>query len=87
MPGRSAPVLQADGLTTGHGRRAVSTNLSLTLHAAEVLCLLGPNGCGKTTLFRTLLGLLAPLAGRVLLRGRSVHAWSRAEFARHVGYV
>ena len=80
-------VLQARDLATGHGGHAVTTDLQLSLHAGEVLCLLGPNGAGKTTLFRTLLGLLPPLSGTVQLQGRPVQQWSRAELARHIGYV
>ena len=37
-------------------RRIVASNLNLTLHAGEVVCLLGPNGVGKSTLLRTLVG-------------------------------
>lgn len=83
----TTPVLQLRQLSTGHGRRRVGQALDLEIAAGEVLCLLGPNGCGKTTLFRTVLGLLPPLAGQVLVQGQPVQAWPRAQFARCVGYV
>lgn len=81
------PVLQAQALSIGHGRRCVAQGLDFALAPGEVLCLLGANGSGKTTLLRTLLGLLAPLAGAVRCSGQNVAAWPRAAFARHVGYV
>jgi iron complex transport system ATP-binding protein len=52
-----------------------------------VLCLLGPNGGGKTTLMRTLLGLLPPHAGSVQLEHKPLGGIPRPEVARKVGYV
>lgn len=49
--------------------------------------IIGPNGCGKTTLLRLLLGALQPAEGDVRYDGRPVPGWSRRELARRVGVV
>lgn len=80
-------MLSADRLDIGYGGKPIGRGLEVSVEAGRILCLLGPNGCGKTTLFRTLLGLIPPVAGRVLLAGRPITAMRRAEIAQAISYV
>jgi iron complex transport system ATP-binding protein len=79
--------LSGHALTIGYSDRVVGRELDVTLTTGEVLALLGPNGGGKTTLLKTLLGLLAPRAGEVRLGERSLSDYSNQERARLVAYV
>ncbi len=79
--------LLAEDLSVGYGRRTVAAGISIAVRAGEVFCLLGPNGCGKTTLFRTLLGFIPPLGGAVSLDGRPLRELSRMAIARRIAYV
>lgn len=84
---RATPLLEIAGLAFGHDRRVVGRGVALSLGAGEVLCLLGPNGGGKTTLLRTVLGLIPALGGTVRVEGEDICAWSAARRARALAYV
>ncbi|MDR1766128.1 MAG: ABC transporter ATP-binding protein [Lachnospiraceae bacterium] len=74
-------------VTIGYGRAVILRGLDMTIRTGEVFCLLGPNGVGKTTLFKTMLNLLKPLGGSVTVDGRDTRTLTNREFARMVGYV
>jgi iron complex transport system ATP-binding protein len=80
-------MLAVDSLAFGFPGRTIGRDVSFTLAAGEVMCVLGPNGGGKTTLFRTVLGLLERHAGSIHLQGEPLENLSRAQIARRVGYV
>ena len=83
--------LAASGLSVGYHvngqAQATLRKLNLRIQAGEFICLLGPNGTGKSTLIRTLAGMQAGLAGELELAGRAFHKISPRERARLVSIV
>lgn len=67
--------------------RPVLREISFSAGRGEIVCLLGPNGTGKTTLLRCLLGLSAPKGGAVFLDGQAVAALKPRDRARRMAYV
>ncbi|WP_181009065.1 MULTISPECIES: ABC transporter ATP-binding protein [unclassified Streptomyces] len=65
----AAPLLRLDALTVRFGDRAALDEVTLDVHEAETVCVLGPSGSGKSTLLRAVAGLQYPDAGRVILDG------------------
>ncbi|TDR93206.1 ABC transporter ATP-binding protein [Enterovirga rhinocerotis] len=80
-------ILEGRGLAIGYPGRRVGEGLDMALAAGRATALLGPNGGGKTTLLKTLLGLIPPLAGEVRLDGVPLAAIPIRERARRIAYV
>jgi ABC-type Mn2+/Zn2+ transport system ATPase subunit len=67
------PAVLADGLAAGYGGAPVLTDVSFATDPGRTVCVLGPNGGGKTTLFRALIGELEPAAGTLRVAGRPAY--------------
>ena len=67
--------------------KTVFGGVSFTIEKGELIGILGPNGAGKSTLLACLAGLQPLSAGRIRIEGKEIAAYSRADFARLVGFV
>lgn len=82
------PGLSVQGVTYGyHRRQPVVRNVTCEVQPCKLHILIGPNGCGKTTLLKLMLGEFTPLSGRVTIEGQSVSHWPARRRAAWISYV
>ena len=80
-------IVTIDKITCGYNQKILIRDLSFQLNLGEAICILGSNGIGKTTLFKTILGQIKMISGDVLVNDKSVRAMSTKERARVFSYV
>ena len=79
--------IEVKNLNFFYGNRQVLHDISFTANSGEFLSILGPNGVGKSTLFRCVLGLLSGYTGTVHIDGTDVRSFSVREMAKHIAYI
>jgi branched-chain amino acid transport system ATP-binding protein len=81
-------LLMVDNIHTFIGQYHILQGVSLEVPRGSITALLGRNGAGKTTTLRSIMGLLSPRNGRIVLGGEEIHGWPPYSVAgRGVGYV
>lgn len=68
-----SPRLIVQNLTVGYGKKSVINNLNLAINNGGITALVGPNGCGKSTLIKAMSRVLRPISGQVMLDGENIH--------------
>jgi iron complex transport system ATP-binding protein len=68
----SKPLIELHNISAGYGRKILFRDLSIDVESGKLICFMGPNGVGKSTLIRTIGGLLKPVSGTMVLNGHSL---------------
>lgn len=80
-------LLEVKDLICGYGNKNILENINFSIGKGEFWCILGPNGVGKTTLFKTILGLLKSKSGSIKVNGQEINSWNQKELAKLIAYV
>ena len=81
-------MLQIKGLNTYYGESHILRDVDMNINQGEMICLIGRNGVGKTTLLKSLIGLLTPRRGEIIFNGDLVNRKKPHQRARSgIGYV
>lgn len=79
--------LAMDKAVLGYGKYTVLNDISFSVRPGEMVGLIGPNGCGKSTVIKALSGIIPLFAGKVLLDGKDIRQVTRRELAKMLGVV
>lgn len=80
-------LLLAESIEIAIANKTICRNLSFTVQPGDIVGILGPNGCGKTTLLHTLAGFHALSAGSILLNGNTLQHYSAKKLAQNIGIL
>lgn len=81
-------MLKVKNISGGYTKKNdIVHDISFNMDAGDVVCVLGPNGCGKTTLFKMLLGFLPKSSGKVLLENKELDRLNQREIAKQIAYI
>jgi len=83
----SKEVLKISNLSFAYATKEVFDNISFSIKSGEILCLMGPNGCGKTTLIDNILAIHKSKAGEIILMDKPLSRLKRHEIAQDIAYV
>lgn len=79
--------INMQNVTLGYGRKLVVEDITFKAEPGEMIGLVGPNGCGKSTIIRALSRIISPYSGRILLNGKDIFRIPRRELACLIGVV
>lgn len=79
--------LKLENVRAGYGEKNIIKDISFSMESSEFIALLGLNGTGKTTLLKTISGLLKPLSGKVFLQGEDISKLREKERAQKISYM
>ena len=82
-----APIMEIKKASFSYGDKEVFNNLNLEVKEGEMLCLVGPNGCGTTTLIECILGIQKLISGNVYVEGEDILKISHSIRAEKVAYI
>lgn len=80
-------MLEVRNLQTGYGKTEIVHGVSFDVKDSEFVCVLGPNGCGKSTTLKSVLGLLPPMSGSIVMDGKSTIDMKESERAKLFAYI
>lgn len=81
-------ILNIEDVSCGYGLDPpVVDHISMTIHSGEIWCILGPNGVGKTTFFKSILGFLRLKSGHIHINDQDILSWNQKRKAQVIGYV
>ncbi|HWV35424.1 MAG TPA: ABC transporter ATP-binding protein [Thermomicrobiales bacterium] len=81
------PVLEAQSIDLAYGSRTIVSAMNIDIREGEITSIIGPNGCGKSTVLRALVRLLKPSKGTVLLNGQDIHSMPTRAVAKQMGLL
>lgn len=81
-------LIEVNGVSLAYDQsEPVLHDISFSVKPGELYCLMGPNGCGKSTLINSIMGIHNPSAGNILVEGREISTYKPKDLARIIAYV